>query len=77
VAFNAEEVGHVVSEDAAWEVLKRIGESEAELPYSTHRFCSYHATENETLAPKTLRFAPSISFAKAEALFWQSESSAS
>ena len=38
-----------MSEDIAVEVLKRVSASGAELPYSTHRFCSFHAGESETL----------------------------
>src|SRR5215218_647589 len=42
VAFNtAEGWARDVSEDVAWEVLKRVAANEVELPIQTHNFCVY------------------------------------
>jgi hypothetical protein len=50
VAFNtAEGWARDVSEDVAWEVLKRVADKGAELPLPTHNFCVFHVGEHETL----------------------------
>jgi hypothetical protein len=50
VAFNtAEGWSRDVSEDVAWEVLRRATEEGRTLPASTHSFVEFHVGEDETL----------------------------
>jgi hypothetical protein len=50
VAFNtAEGWASDVSEDIAWEVLKRIAAEGKSIPASTRQFTEFHVGENETL----------------------------
>jgi hypothetical protein len=49
VVFNtAENWSADVSEDVAWEVLKRTAAEGRELALSTREFCEFHVGENET-----------------------------
>ena len=56
VAFNtAEEWSSDVSEDVAWEVLKRTSGQGLALPTSTRSFCEFHVGLRETALAESAR----------------------
>jgi hypothetical protein len=56
VAFNtAEKWSSDVSEDVAWEVLKRVSSQGLALPASTRSFCEFHVGLRETALAENAR----------------------
>jgi hypothetical protein len=56
VAFNtAEKWSSDVSEDVAWEVLKRVASQGLALPASTRSFCEFHVGLRETALAENAR----------------------
>jgi len=57
VAFNAAEGwARDVSEDVAWEVLRRANDRGTTLPFPSHNFVSFHAGEHATLVAENAFF---------------------
>jgi hypothetical protein len=56
VAFNtAEKWSADVSEDVAWEVLRRVSSKGLALPASTRSFCAFHIGLRETALAESAR----------------------
>jgi hypothetical protein len=56
IAFNtAEKWSSDVSEDIAWEVLKRVSSQGLALPASTRSFCEFHVGLRETALAESAR----------------------
>jgi|SoiMethySBSTD1v2_1073268.scaffolds.fasta_scaffold110836_6 hypothetical protein len=59
-AFYTAEKSSDVSEDVAWEVLKRVASQGLALPASTRSFCEFHVGLRETALAENARIYPHL-----------------